>query len=151
MAGLSLAMTIWSPWSFFALIALGVSLMGWEWRKMISSDDQGRRSAIALAVHLVTVFGAIYLAHIGRTEYGLGFLFTGSILLIGLSWKAERMLSFFGPFYTGLPALGLIWIRSDPGFGVAAVLFVFLVVWMAILVKMRITSNPPKCRRLPIR
>jgi phosphatidate cytidylyltransferase len=32
-------------------------------------------------------------------------------------------------FYVGLPAVALLWLRSDEPFGFTAVLFVFLVVW----------------------
>ena len=127
----SLFLSIWSPMTFFALVALGAGFMCWEWRKIISADVQGRNFKLSLGVHLVAVLGAVLLMQMGLVKVALALLPLGGMMLMVLSGKTIRKLSFVGPFYTGLPALALIWLRSDADYGLKAVLFIFLVVWMA--------------------
>src|SRR6185295_18114739 len=56
-------------------------------------------------------------------------LVIAAITLIPLYVGRGARLSALGVFYVGLPAVALLWLRSDEPFGFTAVLFVFAVVW----------------------
>src|SRR5262249_57012098 len=43
-------------------------------------------------------------------------------------WGANSPFSGFGVFYAGLPAVALIWLRSDADLGLSAVMFLILIV-----------------------
>ena len=131
MAVVALGLTLYSPGSFLVLIIIGSALMGWEWRNMISADGIGSGANIALGLHLASTLGAIILAHLGQGIWGLGLTLLGACVLYLMANSPGRAYSFIGPFYTGLPGMALVWLRSDPVYGVAAVLFVLVLVWMA--------------------
>ena len=131
MALVALGLTLYSPGSFLILIIVGSALMGWEWRNMILADRIGSGAKLALGLHLALILGAIILAHFGQGIWGLGLIGLGACVLYFMADNSERTYSFIGPFYTGLPGMALVWLRSDPVYGVAAVLFVLLLVWMA--------------------
>ena len=63
------------------------------------------------------------LAASGFVGLGLLALPIGAILAMLLSLGRNSVYSALGVFYAGLPAIALIWLRSDPALGLLAVIF----------------------------
>jgi hypothetical protein len=55
----------------------------------------------------------------------------GAILALLLSLERNSLLAALGVLYAGLPAVSLIWVRSDDPFGLRAVIFLILIVAVA--------------------
>src|SRR5204863_267111 len=73
-------------------------------------------------------FGRGVLAAVGFVGLGLLALPIGAILATLLSLGRNSVFSALGVFYAGLPAVALIWLRSDATLGLLAVIFVIIVV-----------------------
>ena len=131
MAGISLALTIWRPEGFNILVMIATGLMSWEWSRIIHSSVAARHLKLPMVLQLATLLCAILAFIMMGPIYGFGLLLVGACILFGLAQPELKALAFLGPFYTGLPALSLIWLRADPDYGVLAIIFIFLVVWMA--------------------
>jgi phosphatidate cytidylyltransferase len=111
----------------FALLVVCVSLIvSWEWGRLVHGPDMG----ILVAVQIGSAAVAGLLAASGLV--GLGFLALpiGAILATLLSLGRNSFFSALGVFYAGLPAVALIWLRSDPDpwLGLLAVIFLIVVV-----------------------
>lgn len=117
---------LWSGPIGFALLILVISLvMAWEWGRVVRGTDQD----ITMLVHGVAVIAAICLAAIGYAALGAFAILIGAIIVALLQFGGRSVLSTLGVLYTGLPAVALLWLRSQEPNGFYAVLFLFLVVW----------------------
>jgi phosphatidate cytidylyltransferase len=109
----------------FALLSGGAALvLSWEWGRLVRGQDMDA----GMGLHVTAVAAACALAAFGYAGLGLPVLSIGAILLLLLGLNRHGLLSAIGVFYAGLPAVALIWLRSDPGYGLKAVLFALLVV-----------------------
>jgi phosphatidate cytidylyltransferase len=110
---------------FAALVVVVTVLLSWEWGRLV----HGRERDLAIAVHAIAAGGAAVLAAFGLV--GLGALLAlpiGAILAMLLTLGRNSVFSALGVFYAGLPAVALIWLRSDVALGLIAVIFVIVVV-----------------------
>lgn len=124
LAVLALGLTYAGPVSFAVLvIAIGLA-MSWEWGRVV----RGPEFDAAFAVHAGTVAAAVLLAALGYAALGLLLVLMGAILVLLLRFSERGRLSALGVPYVGIPAVSLLWIRSDPAYGFLAVLFILLVV-----------------------
>lgn len=128
LVALSLALTWHSPLSFALLVAAGGVVLCWEWGRLVRGSDFDELTVLHAASVLIACGLAVY------DEYQVALL----VLLVGPSVKfaladdrtaANLGLSLAGVPYVGLPALALIWLRSDPQMGLMAILFLFVTVW----------------------
>jgi phosphatidate cytidylyltransferase len=109
---------------FAVLVVVVTVLLSWEWGRLV----HGREGDVVIAVHIVTVAGAAVLAAFEKVGLGLLLLPIGAILATLLTLGRNSVFSALGVFYVGLPAVSLIWLRSDPQLGLLAVIFVIVVV-----------------------
>jgi phosphatidate cytidylyltransferase len=110
----------------FALLVLVVAvLMSWEWARVVRGTDLD----LTLVVHALAVAVAAVLAALGYAALGVATLVIGAIIVLPLQFGEHPLYSSAGIFYTGLPAVALLWLRESEPMGFLAVLFVFLVVW----------------------
>jgi phosphatidate cytidylyltransferase len=110
--------------AFTLMIAAGVGLVLWEWGAMHGTPQPWRIAGLA------ALAAACALAHIGRPLSAL--LLLGAILALlllstllragGRHWVSA------GLVYGGLPAVSLIWLRSQPD-GLALVMWTMGLVW----------------------
>jgi phosphatidate cytidylyltransferase len=107
----------------FALI-IGV-LIAWEWSHIVL-DKSPYRSALILAFFVVFL-GMLVFA--GSLQYAIlsAPLFMLVVFLNAPKGKQWWMVA--GLAYAALPVMGLILLRKDPIFGLAAVMVIFLLVW----------------------
>jgi phosphatidate cytidylyltransferase len=109
----------------FALLAVCAAIIvSWEWGRLV----RGQEADIVIGVHVVAAGTAAALAAFGYVGLGLLALPIGAILAMVLSLGQHSALSALGVFYAGLPAVFLIWLRSDAAYGLLAVLFLIIVV-----------------------
>ena len=100
-------------------------MISWEWGRLV----RGATFDLGFFVHAIAVTAAIVLAAAGYAALAVAVLAIAAITLIPLYVGRGARLSALGVFYVGLPAVALLWLRSDEPFGFTAVLFVFAVVW----------------------
>lgn len=124
LGGLSLA-AAWAGVLPFAALVLAVALlMSWEWAAVV----RGAGFDLSLLVQGAAVAGAVGLASFGFAALGVAVLVIGTIIVLALEFGARPILSAAGVLYAGLPAVALIWLRSNEPLGFHAVVFIILVV-----------------------
>ena len=122
------ALFTWTSPNTFAVLTVAVSLIvAWEWARLVGGPETG----IVMVVQLVAVAVAGLLALSISSGLGLLALCIGAILALVLSLDRNSLLAALGVLYAGLPAVSLIWLRSDDDFGRRAVIFLILVVAVA--------------------
>jgi phosphatidate cytidylyltransferase len=109
----------------FAVLVVAVTvLLSWEWGRLV----HGREADLVIAVHIAAAGVAAVLAAFDKVGLGLLVLPIGAILATLLSLGPNSLFSALGVFYAGLPAVALIWLRSDADLGLLAVAFLICIV-----------------------
>jgi phosphatidate cytidylyltransferase len=109
---------------FAALVFVVALAMSWEWSRMVRGDGFD----LTLVVHAIAVAAAVALASFGFVALGVAVLLIGTIIVLALEFGSHPLLSASGVMYAGLPAVALLWLRSDEPHGFLAILFIVLVV-----------------------
>ena len=125
LATVAFLLTYAGPLPFALLILVCALVISWEWGRLV----RGATFDLGFFLHAIGVTAAIVLAAAGYAALALAVLVITSITLVPLHIGRGARLSGLGVFYVGLPAVALLWLRSDEPFGFTAVLFVFAVVW----------------------
>lgn len=129
LAAVALALTYAGPLTFALLATALVAVMAWEWGRLVSSSGLDA----AWFVQLATTALATWLAATGCPSCAVLAVGVGTLAVYGLRrlhlGNIESWWSATGVFYAGLPAIALVWIRSDAEFGWHAILFIFVTVW----------------------
>jgi phosphatidate cytidylyltransferase len=125
----ALIMTFASVESFAILVVLFISVMAWEWGRLVRSQGFD----LAFGAQLAATWIASWAAVEGSLVYALGTIAAGAgiafVLRLIRDALNEAWWSAGGVFYAGLPAVALIWLRADPAYGLIAVLYLFAIVW----------------------
>ena len=125
LATVAFLLTYAGPLPFALLILVCALVISWEWGRLV----RGATFDLGFFLHAIGVTAAIVLAAAGYAALALAVLVITAITLIPLYIGRGARLSGLGVFYVGLPAVALLWLRSNEPFGFTAVLFVFAVVW----------------------
>lgn len=112
---------------FAALVLVCALVISWEWGRLV----RGAAFDLGYFLHAAAVTAAIVLAAKGYAALAVAVLATAAITLVPLYFGRGARLSALGVFYVGLPAVALLWLRSDEPYGFLAVLLIFAIVWMA--------------------
>lgn len=128
---LALAVVVLGGWTFAALIALAVALMGFEWSRLTEArfgPDYGRATG---AVAVIAGVLATVLATVGRPLEAVGFVALGAALAAGIAWRRSGAAAWAGAGVAliGLPAVALIWLRAVPDVGLILMLWLLIIVW----------------------
>ncbi|HEU0160188.1 MAG TPA: phosphatidate cytidylyltransferase [Hyphomicrobiaceae bacterium] len=124
MVALAAAALIAGPAAFNALVFVLALLLSWEWGRLV----HGRSADTVIAVHIAATALAVGLAALGFVGLGLLALPIGAIVAMLLSLGRHSVFAALGVFYAALPAVILIWLRSDPTYGLRAAVYVILLV-----------------------
>jgi phosphatidate cytidylyltransferase len=114
---------------FKGFVLLLTGLMVHEWASLVHPKNLAQ-----YALHMGAAVCGTVLPDLMGVEIALlvilGLaLVSGAVVRIG-NFAASKW-SYFGIFYVGFPALALVLLRSDPEYGFAAILWIFLIVWSA--------------------
>lgn len=125
MAAIAAGVLMSGPSAFYALVGLVAVLTAWEWSRLVRG---GNGLDAAGGLHIACAAGCALLAVLGWPGLGIMLAIIGSILLFLLTVGGRSVLSTLGVLYAALPAISMIWLRSDASLGLSAVLFLILVV-----------------------
>jgi phosphatidate cytidylyltransferase len=109
---------------FAVLVVAVTTLMSWEWGRVVRSGNLDA----AFAVHAGAVAAAVLLSALGYAALGFILVIIGALLVLLHQFGRQGRLSGLGVLYVGVPAVSLLWLRSDEPYGFAAVVFILLVV-----------------------
>jgi len=110
---------------FDGVVALFAIVMAWEWVRVC----HGGRFAATGLVTMAAVFAAILCQLLISFPAALLALALGALLSALAGGSARGPWHGLGVLYVGLPSLAVLWIRSDPGSGVATLLWMLVLVW----------------------
>jgi phosphatidate cytidylyltransferase len=129
LAAVAVLMTLSGLLSFTILIMIFVAAMAWEWSRLV----RGSGVDSAFAVQLAATIAASWAVLRGCPSCALLLIVAGAVAVFVIrSLRDERAQAWWsatGVYYCGLPAVALIWIRSDAAYGLAAILYLFIIVW----------------------
>lgn len=124
LASVAIALTVAGPMPFAVLVLTVALIVSWEWGRVVRGTDMD----MVLAAQLGGVGAGIMLAAIDLPALGVLALAIGTILVALLSLGRNAGFSALGVAFAGLPGIVLLWLRSDQGFGLWAVLYIMLIV-----------------------
>lgn len=116
---------------FASLIFVLALIMIWEWSRMVFNKAfhpnlfiqmLGYTAIIAFVGTGLYLFAVFTILLTTLASYSIGYLDTRDFRTS--LWSAS------GICYVALPTLSLIWFRQDPVYGIYAVLFIMLIVWI---------------------
>jgi phosphatidate cytidylyltransferase len=129
LAATALFLTFYSVHSFAIMIMVFVSAMAWEWGRLVRGDGLD----IAFGVQLAATVAASFAAMQGWPGTALMAVAIGTVAVfcvrIVRDVRPQAWWSAAGVYYCGLPAVALIWFRTDAVYGIAAILYLFAIVW----------------------
>jgi phosphatidate cytidylyltransferase len=134
MAAGALGLTVAGGWWFASLVGIASVLMCWEWGRLTRTLDTRVETPGVLGIdpslllHAAVTVAAVVLVAIGKAGWAAALLAAGAAGLFVLS--PGQLLPAFGAVYVGLPAFVLVWLRQDAEYGLAAVLYLYLAVWV---------------------
>ena len=129
LATLALAALVASPWSFLVLVIASAMLLLWEWGA--ATRGTGADATTILQVACVTALVIFVAVH----KFVVAAILLAAALAVIAIWGRQKngtwnaTLDAAGLAYVALPAAALIWLRSDPSYGLTAVLFVLVIAW----------------------
>jgi phosphatidate cytidylyltransferase len=126
LAAVAFGAVITDLWTFVALVVVAGGLLTWEWGGLTRGSGFDGTSLIAT----VCVTAVAILVAMGRPDLAL-IIFGGTAAAVAFAGASPRhgAWALAGLAYVVFPAWALVWLRSDPKLGVAAILFVLAVVW----------------------
>ena len=126
LAIVALGAVIASPWSFAVLVIVAGGIVAWEWGKLV----RGTGADLTALVVALTVAAIALLVTLGRIDAALISIPVALAAVWALSLGSQNAAwSILGVAYAALPAFALVWLRSDPTLGLAAMLFLLAVSW----------------------
>lgn len=126
LAAVALGATLLSPWSFLVLVMIGGGLIAWEWGRL----TRGNGFDATALISAVSVCAVAVLTALGYPELAAFILAAAAVAIFATAPTREQSgWAIAGLAYVALPALALIWLRSDATFGAMAVLYLFAVAW----------------------
>jgi phosphatidate cytidylyltransferase len=124
LAAIALSALLASPWSFLALVMVAGGLLCWEWGNLTRGNGFDGTALIQAAC----VIGLAALVALGRPDLALLILVaTAVVIAYSSSDRAKAVWTVAGLIYVALPVWALVWLRSDPDFGLMAVLYLLAV------------------------
>ncbi|HLY00194.1 MAG TPA: phosphatidate cytidylyltransferase [Roseiarcus sp.] len=110
---------------FVAFWWLAAVIVLWEWQRLIGDDRLAERVA---AGALAIAFAALFALH-NSIPGVLAALVLGAVAIGWLAGRSERIWAAGGVLYAGALVASVGLLRVSPSFGLAAILWLFAVVW----------------------
>ena len=127
----ALAVVTAGGWIYVLGVALLVTLMALEWRRLSEVRFGPRYGRLAGAATLAVSLGATTIAALGRPRDAVLCVLIGAMLagVVARVRAAAAMWAGIGVALIGLPAVALVWLRSVPELGLGLLLWLLIVVW----------------------
>ena len=127
LAPVVVGVTVAGGWWFAGLVILAAWAMAFEWEALTGTAA----ISAGLAIDVGAVAAAVVAALLGEPGLALGAVGLAMLARLSLAlWRRrDPRWKLAGIAYVGLPAVSLVSLRGDVDFGLAAVLWVFAVVW----------------------
>jgi phosphatidate cytidylyltransferase len=109
--------------AFWTLAAIGVL---WEWDTLVCSHDRNP----VLAIGLVTLIGASLLLVFARPGTATTFVILGGFGVAVLASRVRRVWCAAGLVYAAALLIAPVLLRNDARQGFAAIMFLFVIVWL---------------------
>ncbi len=125
-------LAVWTGGLIFSALVILVAVLGfWEWTEM-SGPQKPEWTRFAMAG---AIAAGLLSVHFCQWDLAAIFLLTpiAGALIVGTMLEPQKWAG-MGMVYVVLPAAGLMLVRSDPATGLAAVIFIMLVVWATDIV-----------------
>lgn len=126
-----LALVVWGGWPFALLAAVAVVLLALEWRHLMAARiDQKTGDLAGLAAGGVALL-VLALAAMGLHQPALIVSLAGAVFagIIAQIVSVSSLWTGLGVLYLSIPMLAMLWLRAVPDVGLAALLWLILVVW----------------------
>ncbi|WP_372930056.1 phosphatidate cytidylyltransferase [Methyloceanibacter sp.] len=126
LGAIALAAVIASPWSFLVLVIVAGGLLAWEW----GSLTRGSGFDGTALVHAIAAIAIAVLVAFSRPDLAILILGLASVaLFFAAPDRRSGAWALAGLLYVALPVWSLIWLRSDPNYGLVAILFLLAIAW----------------------
>jgi phosphatidate cytidylyltransferase len=127
----ALAVVTAGGWIYVLGVALLVTLMALEWRRLSEVRFGPRYGRLAGAATLAVSLGATTITALGRPRDAVLCVLIGAMLagVVARVRAAAALWAGIGVALIGLPAVALVWLRSVPELGLGLLLWLLIVVW----------------------
>lgn len=121
-----LAVALGAPYFDLLVVAAGM-LMAWEWARLCN----GGRVTPAGIVAIATAAAAVVASYLLGAEWALLVVAGGAAIaaLVAAITRQRPGWMGLGTLYASLPCVAIIWLREDPTFGFAIILWLLIMVW----------------------
>jgi phosphatidate cytidylyltransferase len=129
MAAIVFAALAAGPRAFAILVIVAAAILGWEWSRLC---DNGHFEVAGVAVAGGAAMAAA-LTMVAGPGAGVAAAAISAPVVYLIAWGSGRGPAAWwlaaGALYAGVPSVALIWLRGTTGSGLAALLWLLLVVW----------------------
>jgi phosphatidate cytidylyltransferase len=126
LAPLAIAAAYFGGLVFFAFWAVAALAVLWEWDSLVCGDDRNP----VLAIGAVALAGSGVLIILDRPDVAIALIALGCFGAAALASSIRRMWCVAGLVYAAALLFAPVLLRRDAGFGFAAILFLFVIVWL---------------------
>jgi len=125
LAAVTLVLTWSGPVSFAILVGAVALILLWEWGRLTTGIGVTPARAIAGA----GILAALALTVSGRPDLGVALVGVGAVVAAIDPGRGRRGMEMGGVLYAGIPAVSLLWLRSDTAGGLESIVLLLLIVW----------------------
>ncbi len=115
---------------FIAFWMVAAICVLWEWDTLVCAHDKRP----VLTIGSVAIAGAALLLMLGRTLTPIALVVLGMLGVVTLASKTQRVWCVGGVLYAGALLIAPVLLRRDASLGFAALVFLFVVVWLTDIV-----------------
>lgn len=126
LAPLAIAAAYFGGIAFLAFWAIAALAVLWEWETLVCAD--GRNPVLATGA--IALAGAALLLAVGRPGIAVTIVALGFLGVAALASRNRRTWCAGGLFYAAALLIAPVLLRRDASLGFAAILFVFVIVWL---------------------
>jgi phosphatidate cytidylyltransferase len=126
LAPLAIAAAYFGGFVFFAFWAVAALAVLWEWQTLVCADERN----LVLATGAVALAGSGLLIMLDRPGVGIAVIALGCFGAAALASNIRRMWCTAGVLYAAGLLVAPVLLRRDASFGFAAILFLFVIVWL---------------------
>lgn len=130
LAPLAIAAAYFGGLVFFAFWAVAALAVLWEWQTLVCADERNP----VLAIGAVALAGSGLLIMLGRPGIAIALIALGCFGAAALASNTRRMWCTAGVGYAAGLLVAPVLLRRDASFGFAAILFLFVIVWLTDII-----------------